>query len=69
VTDNRALAHLLSNHMIYYKPESVRFQLSYLLGNGEISTMQLTYSNDSTGLISAEGQSASLGIANFLTFI
>ncbi|KIM28541.1 hypothetical protein M408DRAFT_23593 [Serendipita vermifera MAFF 305830] len=36
-TDNRAVAHLLSNHMTYYKPEFVRFQLSYLLGQGLVS--------------------------------
>ncbi|KIM28538.1 hypothetical protein M408DRAFT_16272 [Serendipita vermifera MAFF 305830] len=37
VVDNRAVAHLMSNHMTYYKPESARFQLSYLLGQGLIS--------------------------------
>jgi hypothetical protein len=70
VTDNRAVAHLLSNHMTYYKPETTRFQLSYLLGNGQIFSRCYgrTYSNDSAGLISAEGQLTWLGIANFLTF-
>lgn len=43
LTDHRAVAHLLSNHMTYYKPESLRFQLSYILGQGLLSTEGLEH--------------------------
>ena len=36
VADNKAIAHILANHMSYYKPESTRFQLHYLIGHGEL---------------------------------
>ncbi|KAG8821238.1 hypothetical protein FRC19_008097 [Serendipita sp. 401] len=42
-TDNKAVAHLLSNHMSYYKPEFARFQLSYLLGDGLVSAEGLEH--------------------------
>jgi hypothetical protein len=56
--------------MTYYKPESVRFQLSYLMGNGEIFSRCYgwTDSNESAGLLSAEGQLTWLGLDNFLNF-
>ncbi|PVG01529.1 cytochrome P450 [Serendipita vermifera] len=36
-TDHKAIAHILANNMIYYKPEFGRFQLSYLLGEGLVT--------------------------------
>ncbi|PVG01535.1 cytochrome P450 [Serendipita vermifera] len=36
-TDNKALAHILSNTTIYYKPEASRYQLSELLGDGLVT--------------------------------
>ncbi|KAG8809652.1 hypothetical protein FRC17_003351, partial [Serendipita sp. 399] len=42
-TDNKAVAHLLSNHMSYYKPDFARFQLSYLLGDGLVSAEGLEH--------------------------
>lgn len=45
VADNRAVAHLLAHNMTYQKPEFLRFELSYLLGEGE-TTFLHPYSVD-----------------------
>ncbi|PVG01525.1 cytochrome P450 [Serendipita vermifera] len=41
--DNKAVAHLLSNGAIYHKPDSARFQLSYLLGEGLVTAEGLEH--------------------------
>ncbi|CCA69066.1 related to Cytochrome P450 [Serendipita indica DSM 11827] len=43
IADNKGIAHLLANHMSYYKPEFARFQLSYLLGHGLVSAEGLEH--------------------------
>ncbi|PVG01516.1 cytochrome P450 [Serendipita vermifera] len=36
-TDPKAVSHILTNHFTYYKPDPVRFHLSYFIGNGLVS--------------------------------
>jgi hypothetical protein len=62
-TDPAAIAYILANNQKYYKPESARWHLSYILGNGEYliqGTVRIEFGIDNPrGLVTAEGVSIS----------